>query len=190
MGGINSGKRAATPDTDDCLRLSLTELRRGGAVKRYQMSRRTFKWSRGDLTSGEVTVVVDIDCFEPTPCLRITGWAFGHGIDQWLEIVAQPQPYGGERFFILCPITGTRCTTLVLPPEQSSFASVRGWGVPYTSQRERVVERANRSIRKLEGRLRGLSKYARRPTRRRLGQRYEDASDIVAAYEEYLLARL
>ena len=46
--------------------------------------------------------------------------------------------------------------------------TVRGWGASYGSQRECEVHRAYRAIDKAEGRLRALSKYARKPTRERL----------------------
>lgn len=189
MGGINSGRRAKTPDTDDCLRLNLSDLRREGAVKRYQMKRLQRSWSCRSERVAQVTIVVDIDCLEPTPCLRITGWAFGRVVDQTLQVVSQPQPFGGERFYVICPITGRRCTSLILPPSKAFFASVRGWNVPYASTREREVSRAQRTIDKVGARLRGMSKYTRKPTRARLAQRWGRAFDIVWDFEEQLMAR-
>lgn len=46
MGGFNSGRRATTPDTDDCLRLSLTELGRSGVFQRGQRTRLDLRWTR------------------------------------------------------------------------------------------------------------------------------------------------
>lgn len=189
MGNFNSGRRATTPDTDECLRLNLSELRREGAVKRFQMRRLQRSWSCRGERVAEVTIVVDIDCLAPAPCLRVTGWAFGRAVDQTLQIVAQSQPFGGERFYIICPITGRRCTSLIMPPGKVAFASVRGWNVPYASTREREVARAQRNIEKVGPRLRGMSKYTRKPTRARLTRRWERAMDIYWAFEEQLMAR-
>ena len=79
-----------------------------------------------------------------------------------------PLPYGGERWYALCPFTGRRCTSLVLPPGKTQFASVKGWGVPYGSQRECPIHRGYRAIEKVRGRRKALSKYTRKPTRDRL----------------------
>lgn len=187
MGGFNSGQRATTPDTDDCLQLSLSKLRREGLLRRYLMARQTRYWDFDGVVVGTVTIVADIECLEPTPCLRLTGWAFGQRIYQRLEIVSQPQPFGGERFYLLCPITGRRCTVLFLPPNKSYFASARGWDVPYASTREREVGRALRVIHKIEAQWDKMSKYTRRRTDDRLAERWDQAHGVVDAYETGLM---
>lgn len=189
MGGMNSGRRATTPDTDDCLQLSLTYLRREGMLRRHQMARKVLRCISGVDVLGEITVVADLECLEPSPCLRITGWALGKRIDQRLEIVGQPQPFGGERFYAVCPRTGRRATALYLPPGRCTFASARGWGVPYASTREREVDRALRMISRTEAQLSSLSNYARRPTWERIEDRWMRAHSVVDAYEERLLRR-
>lgn len=56
----------------------------------------------------------------------------------------------------------------MLPPGQVQFASVSGWNVAYSSERECPIHRAYRAIEKDSKRLRGLSKYTRKLTRERL----------------------
>jgi hypothetical protein len=191
MGGINSGRRATTPDTSDCLRLSLTTLRRQRAIKRHCMSRRHLTWTTSNgwsrTVTGEVTAVVDIECLRTDMTLTIKGHARGQPIDQVIRLVAQPQPLGGERFYALCPITGQRCTVLILPPRETVFASVRGWGVPYASTREDKVSRAIRTMGKVEERRRTMSKYTRKPTRERLAERWMTAADVYDVWEERLM---
>jgi len=104
-----------------------------------------------------------------------------------IEVVAQPQPLGSERFYAVCPITGRRCTVLYLPVGEASFASARGWGTPYASTRERDVARAYRRLRGDEERWLAMSKYTRRPTRERLNDRLMKASEVVGRWEERLL---
>lgn len=183
MGGFGSGRRATTFDTDDCLRLSFADLRRDGVIKRHLWARREKGWV--DLRSrrevGAVSIIADVDCGRIT----IKGRAFGQPIDQTLKVVAQPLPYGGERFYALCPLSGQRCTVLILPPGKTFFASVRGWGVPYASTRECEVQRAYRAMRKVEETR--LSKYARRPTRERQWQRWMKAAETYDAWEDRLM---
>lgn len=189
MGGINSGRRAHTPDTDDCLQLSLAVLRRSGALRRHQMARSRRVWQRGDRKTGEVAITVDIDSVEPTPCLVITGWGLGERIAQRLTIVSQPLPFGGERFYVLCPITGLRCSNLILPPNRSFFASARGWRVPYASTRERKVDRALRAMDKIEVRFASLTKHTRQRTLFRLEERWCRAAENLRRWEEDFVAR-
>lgn len=189
MGGINSGKRAGTPSTKDCLRLSLTDLRKDGALKRHVWARRERNWV-DNFTGREVAavaIIADLDCRQSTLSIYFRGWAFGKRIDQVLVVVAQPQPLGGERFYALCPFTGARCTVLYLPFGGSLFASARGWSVPYASTREREVARAYRRIHKAEERLFAMSKYTRKPTKEHLEKMMLSAAAVVERWEEAMI---
>ena len=168
MGGYGSGRRSNRPTTDECIRVSLAGLKQLGMLKRNCMNRRSRSWTSNGQPAAELTLVTDVHCSEPYPCLKITGHAFGRRIDCLVSLDSSPMRFGGERWYALCPNTGRRCTSLVLPPGRTHFASVRGWGASYGSQRECEVHRAYRAIDKAEGRLRALSKYARKPTRERL----------------------
>lgn len=187
MGGINSGRRADTPDTDQCLRLSLPDLRREGLLKRHVWARRERQWIRfrDDAVVGAVAITADLDCRQQDLSITIKGRAWGRPVEQVLEVVAQPQPLGGERFYAICPLTSRRCNVLILPPGETLFASVRGWGVPYSSSREREVSRAVRTMRKIDGQK--LSKYARKPTRERQWERWMKAADVYDAWEQRLM---
>ncbi|MEJ6594836.1 hypothetical protein [Parasphingorhabdus sp.] len=168
MGGIGSGRRSSRMTKDECIRLDLAHLKQLGMLKRHCLNRRVVSWSCRGRRTAELTVVADVHCNEPYPCLKFTGYANGQSVDcmVWLDCV--PMPFGGERWYALCPMTVRKCTTLVLPPGQSRFASVKGWGVSYGSQRECPIHRGHRAIDKAEARLKALSKYTRKPTRERL----------------------
>jgi hypothetical protein len=168
MCGYGSRRRSNRPTTDDCIRINLSNLKQRGMLQRHCMARHEEVWSQYGQTTARLTLVTDVHCLEPSPCLRITGRAFGKVIDcvVWLE--EQPLPYGGERWFALCPHTGRRCIALVLPPGQTHFASVKGWNVAYGSQRECPIHRGYRAIEKAKARLKALSKYTRKSTRERL----------------------
>ena len=180
MGGIGSGRRTNRPTTDECIRIDLPLLKHLGMLKRGCMSRRSRVWSRSGKTIAELTLVADIDCQERYPCLKMTGHAFGQKIDHLVVLDSAPLPFGGERWYALCPFTrGKRCSTLVLPPGKLYFASVKGWKVPYASQRECEVHRAYRAIDKATIRMQELSKYTRRPTRERLWDKIETRQAFV-----------
>ena len=171
MGGYGSGRRSNRWTTDDCLRINLSNLKQLGMLQRHCMARHQQVWSQYGETIANLTLLTDIHCLEPSPCLRITGRAFGKVINCVVYLEEQSLPYGGERWFALCPRTGRRCTALVLPPGQVQFATVGGWNVAYGSQRECPIHRGHRAIDKAQTRLRGLSKYTRTPTRERLVDR-------------------
>lgn len=168
MGGFGSGRRSNRWTTDDCLRINLSTLKQLGMLQRHCMDRRERVWSQRGQTIAKLTLVTDLHCLQPSPRLTITGHAFGRVINCVIQLEEQPLPYGGERWFALCPRTGRRSTALVLPPGQTHFASVSGWNVSYGSQRECAIHRGHRAIDKAQKRLRGLSKYTRTPTRERL----------------------
>jgi hypothetical protein len=168
MGGFESGRRSNRPTTDDCLRINLSNLKQLGMLQRHCMARHQQVWCQYGETIADLTLVTDVHCLEPSPCLSITGLAFGKVIDCLVYLEEQSLPYGGERWFALCPRTGRRCTALVLPPGQTYFSSVQGWKVSYGSQRECPIHRGHRAIYKAQERRKALSKYTRKPTRERL----------------------
>lgn len=179
MGGIGSGRRSSRLTTDECIQIRLPDLKRLGMIKRHCMNRQTLTWRCDGRISAQLTLVSDVHCREASPCLKFTGAAFGRHIDclVWLDSVQLP--FGGERWYALCPKTGRRCTTLVLPPGRMHFASVGGWDVAYGSQRECEVHRAHRAIEKASSRLKALSKYARRPTREAVRARVHSRHAII-----------
>lgn len=168
MGGIGSGRRSNRVTTDDCVQIGLPDLKRDGFMKRHCMRRETRVWRSERRIIAQLTIISDIHCHEPSPCLKFSGYAYGQKVDCLVWLESKQMPAGGERWYALCPNTGKRCTTLILPPRKTHFASVKGWGVAYSSQRECQVHRAYRAIDKAERKLKTLSKYARTSTRNRL----------------------
>jgi len=178
-GGYGSGRRSNRWTSEDCVRLCLSDLRRDGALQRNVMARRERRWYCDGECVADLTIVADVDCLQKEPCLRIEGRAMGQAINQHLLLDNQPLHLGGERWYALCPLTGKRCVTLVLPPDMTFFASMSGWRIPYSCQREDRTARSHRAIGKLEGRLRGLSKYARKSTIKRLRNRIAHHQDMI-----------
>jgi hypothetical protein len=69
--------------------------------------------------------------------------------------VSTAQPFGGVRWWFLCPVTGRRVAKLWLPKGGNRFASREAWGLGYAVQRMgelgRIDRRADRIYRSLSG---------------------------------------
>ncbi len=98
MGGYGSGRRSNRWTTDDCLHINLSNLKQLSKLQRNWMARHEEVWSQRGQTIADLTLVTDVHCLEPSPCLRITGRAFGKAIDCVVYLEEQPLPYGGERW--------------------------------------------------------------------------------------------
>jgi hypothetical protein len=178
MGGYGSGRSGAPrPTVETSLSLELPRLRREGHVKPGQRTHGRLVWTlRGDEV-GRVEFVCRMDPDGPS-VLALSFSIDGKSITQRIRLEPMPMRFGGMRWYFICPRTSRRCTTLVLPAYGDGFASVKGWGLAYQSQREDAFGRAKRRLAKAEGRLARLSKYARTPTRDRLWGRIERAEAV------------
>ena len=77
-----------------------------------------------------------------------------------------PQPFGGRRWWFVCPRTGRRAVNLYLPNGAFSFASRQAYRLTYRSQRETSYDRALRRAFKLRGKLGadgGVGDYVPKP---------------------------
>jgi hypothetical protein len=81
--------------------------------------------------------------------------------DEWLDIddkillASSPPPFGGLRWWFVCPRSNRRVRKLYLPLGGRHFWSRRAYRLAYASQRETVYDRAMRRARKLYLRLDG-----------------------------------
>jgi hypothetical protein len=60
--------------------------------------------------------------------------------DYWIQLGTTPQPFGGRRWWFICPHTGVRAATLYLPDGAFTFASRRAYRLAYPCQREQPHE--------------------------------------------------
>ena len=67
-----------------------------------------------------------------------TRWASGEKIqsDYWVALDTTPQPFGGRRWWFVCPRIGDRVAKLYLPGGATKFASRKAYRLAYRSQRE------------------------------------------------------
>ena len=122
-----------------------------------------------------------------------------HQIETTIHLVATAQPFGGQRWWFLCPRTGRRVTKLYLPWGALRFASRHAFGLAYQSQREtpssQAISRAFKLRRRL-GSTGGIGERIRKPKgmhRRTFGReraRVEDAEMLANGYTVLLVERL
>jgi len=53
----------------------------------------------------------------------------------WLGLTTTPQPFGGQRWWFICPRTGRRTAKLYLPDGALTFASRQAYRLAYQCQR-------------------------------------------------------
>ena len=112
--------------------------------------------------------------------------------DYWVELATTPQPFGGRRWWFVCPRTGRRAAKLYLPNGAFTFASRQAYRLAYRSQRETAHDRALRRAFKLRGRLGGhggIGDYIAKPKWMRWPT-YERRLEEIAAAEEVVDAHL
>jgi hypothetical protein len=121
------------------------------------------------------------------------------GEESGITLTTKPQPFGGRRWFFLCPRTGERATKLHLPSGAYTFASRKAYRLGYRCQREtprdRSLSRAF-ALRSKIGGTGGIGDYIAKPkgmhrrTFERAMERIYGAEEIVEAHLTLQLARL
>ena len=148
MGSYSSGPRKIRPSLDDGLRLSLSMLVRDGAIKsnHHASGELTWRSKRDDRVTAAIGYIVQTGDADGILRLRYRTTLRGSGTvvpsDYALRLVATPQPFGGLRWWVLCPETGSRCVVLYIPPGRTRFVSQRACRGSYRSQRITDRDRA------------------------------------------------
>jgi hypothetical protein len=116
-----------------------------------------------------------------------------------VTLTTSPQPFGGRRWFFICPRTGRNATKLHLPPGADAFASRKAYGLGYRSQRESPRDRSLSRVFALRGKIGGDSgigdyiikrKGMHTRTFKRAMEKVYAAEKIVDAHADLLLDRL
>ena len=87
-------------------------------------------------------------------------------LDYWIQLETTPQPFGGRRWWFVCPRTGRRADKLYLPNGAFTFAARQAYRLAYRSQREAPHDRALRRAFKLRSKLGadgGIGDYVPKP---------------------------
>ena len=119
-----------------------------------------------------------------------------HKADYSIDLVTTAQPFGGRRWWFVCPRTRQKVTKLHLPPGAATFASRRAYRLGHHSQRQtardRSLSRAFKARRRL-GDHEGIGGFIMKPkgmrwrTFHRLMRKVRAAEDIVEHHTRLLV---
>jgi hypothetical protein len=118
-----------------------------------------------------------------------------HQIDDKIFLVSTRPPFGGLRWWFMCPRLNCRVRKLYLPLGGRHFRSRQAYGLVYSSQRETAYDRAMRRVHKLYLRLGGDpadDEHPKKPKRMRWTTYHRLVDKLAAAervVDEMLAAR-
>lgn len=205
MGGYGSGRSGGRPTVESGLSLDLSRLFKTGWLKPGAWTSGTLRWTI--VGSGEETASMGFEAHlgEEEGHIRLHWTATNRWSGEKREcenriaLATTPQPFGGRRWWFVCPHTGQHATRLHLPSGAYVFACRSAYRLAYRSQREtprdRALSRAFALRRKL-GADGGIGDYIAKPkgmhwrTFERALERVERAEDIVDMHTVLLLDRL
>lgn len=160
MGGPNSGRRRTVHRgaIEQFPAIDLRVLKRAGLLRVGQCTYTTLNWRNQALKALSARIFVDLSDTNDAS-IRIVASGTDGAMAQRAAINCIPCPYGGTRFYFLCPLNGKRCEQLFLV--DGTFASRKAHGLTYSSQSEDDLTRGRRKIRKLHRQAEGDFRYAR-----------------------------
>jgi hypothetical protein len=195
MGGYGSGRSGGRPTTDNGLTLTLSKLFRDGLF-RPGSAWGSLVWT--NTTTGERISSISYETHLGQESGRVrlhytTTRRDGERreSDYWIQLETTPQPFGGRRWWFICPRTGRRAAKLYLPNGAFTFAARQAYRLAYRCQREAVHDRALRRAFKLRDRLGGRGgigdyiakpKWMRWPTYDRKLEEVFAAEEVVDAH--------
>jgi len=156
MGGLGSGRTGSLPIIEQGLKLDLRRLRRQGVFTPDGAERwTTLTWTNSVTGERISTCHLRYRAGPGKGWLRLKYRVTPYGreprdIDDLFILEPFPQPFGGFRWYVVCPVTGRRCQCVYLPCGAYSFRSRRAFScrLLYASQREdghsRLFARARR----------------------------------------------
>lgn len=168
MGGIGSGapRSMRIGNVEQMLALDIRTLRRLGVVRPGECTCDTVQWSIRGLSASSARLRVDLSDIERGGVMAITGSMPDGGIKQRVAIEMVPSPFGGQRCYFLCPMSGHRCEVVYYAGGR--FGSREAQRLSYAVQGMDEVSRARRKAAKLRSRLSGSDGLPRSRGRNRI----------------------
>jgi hypothetical protein len=167
MGGYGSGRSSGQPTVESAFRIDIdvliSKLRRCGMMRRGRIPPLGISAGCVMRFSGcDVECEAHIDEHEPwnswvrLKCRMTDYWTDEPlEIDDKIRLTTSRPPFGGLRWWFVCPRLNRKVRKLYLPLGSRHFWSRCAYGLAYASQRETVYDRAMRRARKLCLRLGG-----------------------------------
>jgi hypothetical protein len=159
MGGYGSGRYGGKVLVENAIRLNIDTLLRRSRIRRGGTARGTYHFNFYDqeLSIDFVFHIGDAGDSWLRLRYRICDYWTGepHEIDELIYVVASRPPFGGLRWWFVCPRSRRRVRMLHLPLGAHRFACRRAYRLAYASQRGTAIDRAHRGKAKIKARLIG-----------------------------------
>jgi hypothetical protein len=156
MGGANSGRTTDKRLAEECLSLDLAKLMRAGDVAKGKTIAGKVSWPQDCTPITSVKFQLDLRSARLSLIFH-SPLADGQSreISQAIALTSTAQNFGGRRWWLRCPVTGSRARKLYLSPESDRFASRQAWSLGYRVERlshfDRPFEKMFRAQRNLGG---------------------------------------
>ena len=205
MGGYGSGRSGGRPTVESGLTLDLRRLFKMGWLKPGAPAYGVLRWTT--VNTGEETASMGFQShlgedngyvqLHWTSTNRWTGET--RQCENRITLTTRPQPFGGRRWFFVCPRTGESATKLYLPSGAYTFACRKAYRLGYRSQRESPRDRSLSRAFALRGKIGGqggIGDFIPRPkgmhtrTFERAMEKVYAAEAIVDAHCDLFLDRL
>src|SRR4051794_8660732 len=110
MGGFGSGRYGGRPTVEDGLTLNLSKLFRDGLLRPGQSSHGTLTWTTVGTGKRVASIgylaILDDERGRMRLQYTTTRWdGTKRNSDYWIELATTPQPFGGWRWWFVCPKT-------------------------------------------------------------------------------------
>jgi hypothetical protein len=149
MGGFGSGRYGGMPVIEDGLQMDINKLRRDRLIGPGIYRSGSLEWSETSTGRKVSSIRYEARINEEEGSLRLhyttTRHVTGEKIrsDYTIRLEAVPQPFGGRRWYFVCPHLGVRVSKLYLPPGSTRFLSRGAYRhLAYRSQRTTPYDRA------------------------------------------------
>jgi hypothetical protein len=148
MGGTGSGNYGGRPTVEDALKLDLHRLIRTGSFQPGARVTGSLTWT--DPYSGKQTASIGYEAHMSGEHgwvrLRYTTTNHWNGEkthhDYTVQLATTPQPFGGRRWWWVCPRRGDLVSKLYKPAGNGIFASRKAHRLAYRCQRQSPYDRA------------------------------------------------
>lgn len=131
MGEAVRGRPRKRIEVEATVILSLPDMIRSGRIQVGARTVRDIEWGPVDappVAAVRLTAEMGLEAWHLV--LRHPG-----GESYVVDVVSVPQPFGGRRWRLVCPVLGVRTVSLYLPTGAGRFASRQAHGLGYRSQR-------------------------------------------------------
>ena len=145
MGGKGSGSCAKRVTVESAFKLELAALLDKASL--YPRCKATMFREGGRICGAIERIDVETEIGPESGWVRLRYDATNHRedvvhVDDRIDIVSMAQPYGGRRWWFVCPYLGCRVKALFLPEGATRFASRQKWRLTYQSSRLSPEDRA------------------------------------------------